>query len=98
MTNYASGRRIEYKAMQKLRDDGATFVCRTAGSHSPFDVIALFDNPPHSLWIQCKAGTKKTINRERKNWIPPKTAPFHHPELWLWELGKGEFEIVKQED
>lgn len=39
MTNYARGRRIEYRVMRDLEDSGYT-VYRTAGSHGHFDLIA----------------------------------------------------------
>ena len=39
--NYLKGRRAEYKLMQKLRKEGASYVMRTAGSHGPVDVIAI---------------------------------------------------------
>lgn len=98
MTRYASGRRIEYKAIEQLKAEGAVYAGRTAGSHTKFDVIAVFADPPHSRWIQCKSGCKATINRERKNWIPPELPPFHYPFLYLWETGRGKFEIIKKED
>ena len=40
-TNYKRGRKREYKVCKQLREDGYTIVQRTAGSHSPIDVIAI---------------------------------------------------------
>jgi Holliday junction resolvase len=52
LNRYAKGRRLEYAAMKALEQRG--FQCfRTAGSHSPVDIIAVAF--PHILFIQCKA-------------------------------------------
>ena len=50
--NYISGRAFEYKVMKELRDMGF-LVMRTAGSHGPFDIVAITDAGYVSL-IQCK--------------------------------------------
>lgn len=39
--NYQKGRRKEYKICDELKKKGFDIVQRTAGSHSPFDVIAI---------------------------------------------------------
>ena len=39
--NYIKGRRKEYKICDELKKKGFDIVQRTAGSHSPFDVIAI---------------------------------------------------------
>lgn len=39
--NYLRGRRKEYKIMDELEKEGYPLVMRTAGSHSPVDVIAI---------------------------------------------------------
>ncbi len=39
--NYVKGRRKEYKLCEKLRSEGNEIVQRTAGSHSPIDIIAI---------------------------------------------------------
>ena len=39
--NYRRGRAREYKIMDELREEGYPLVMRTAGSHSPVDVIAI---------------------------------------------------------
>lgn len=45
--------------MKMLRDAGIEVVCRTAGSHSKFDVIAI-DAEHHEIQlIQCKSGASK---------------------------------------
>jgi hypothetical protein len=96
VTYYTEGRRIEYKVMAKLREMGYTMVLRTAGSHSPWDVVAYKPDPPHSLWIQVKSGNKKYIDQEIRKWndTPPSLAPYHHCELWTWERFGREFKIV----
>jgi len=39
--NYVKGRRKEYAICEELRKKGFDIVQRTAGSHCPFDVIAI---------------------------------------------------------
>jgi len=39
--NYEKGRRKEYKICEKYKKEGYDIVQRTAGSHSPFDIIAI---------------------------------------------------------
>jgi hypothetical protein len=53
---YESGRRAEYKCMKEQRRLGYSIVTRSAGSHSPIDVIAI-DPLTHSIrLIQVKSG------------------------------------------
>jgi len=40
-TNYERGRKKEYRICEKLREEGFDIVQRTAGSHSPIDIIAI---------------------------------------------------------
>ena len=39
--NYVKGRKKEYKLVHQLKDEGWDIVQRTAGSHSPVDIIAI---------------------------------------------------------
>lgn len=48
--NYISGRNFEYRVKKYLEKEG-WFVVRTAGSHSPVDLVAFSLAP---LFIQCK--------------------------------------------
>lgn len=57
--NYVKGRRLEYEVKQYLMQKG-WFVVRSAGSHSPFDLIAIKDGVV-SL-IQCKNSKINSIN------------------------------------
>ncbi len=40
-SNYIKGRRKEYKIVNRLKLEGWDIVQRTAGSHSPVDIIAI---------------------------------------------------------
>ena len=61
MNKYNKGRRYEYEVKNHLEEMGA-LVLRTAGSHSPIDLIAIWDN---KIWaIQCKS--IKKINSKTK--------------------------------
>jgi len=69
VTNYERGRRIEYKAMTQLTDEGYT-VLRMAGSHGACDIISMKQSSPsHSaiIFIQLKREKyKKGSNYEVK--------------------------------
>lgn len=64
MTNYTKGRAFEYQVKKILEKDGQT-VWRTAGSHSPVDLIAVYKDTFGNMqinFIQCKTGKK--INKD----------------------------------
>ena len=67
--NYNSGRTFEYRVKQYLEKKGY-YVMRSAGSKSPFDLIAVQTKGKQSthgtLLIQCKHGAKIS-KREREN-------------------------------
>lgn len=59
--NYQRGRGKEYRVRRRLLDDGWPIVVRAAGSHSPFDLIAITPPLPNVgpgiiELIQCKSG------------------------------------------
>jgi len=71
--NYSRGRRKEYTICEKLRKEGFTIVQRTAGSHSPFDIIAI-DQKLHVIrFVQCKpenfSETEKSKLWEACRWL-----------------------------
>jgi len=59
VTNYARGRRFEWRVRDVLRGEG-WLVLRTAGSRGPVDLIAL--RPGEVRFIQCK--TRYPTDRE----------------------------------
>jgi hypothetical protein len=52
--NYIKGRRYEYKNMDMLWSIGCHIVFRSAGSHSPIDVIGIDLEKKHIFFLQCK--------------------------------------------
>ena len=56
---YRKGRRLEYKVVNQLRKDGF-LAFRSAGSHSPIDVIGIHAVKKEIRLIQCKAGKSKS--------------------------------------
>jgi|Deesub1362B_J571_1020462.scaffolds.fasta_scaffold00898_1 Holliday junction resolvase len=52
---YTKGRNFEYSIKKKLEDQGY-YVCRSAGSHGAFDLIAIKNGVPWG--IQCKASER----------------------------------------
>ena len=49
-TNYKRGRRKEYKICKELKKEGFDIVQRTAGSHSPIDIIAI-NSERMMIWL-----------------------------------------------
>jgi len=52
--NYEKGRRKEYKICNELKEAGFEIVQRTAGSHSPVDIIAIHKELGEIKLIQAK--------------------------------------------
>ena len=63
--NYLKGRRKEYKIVQKLRDEGFDIVQRTAGSHSPIDIIAIAKDIRVIKFIQSKPDSFSELDKQR---------------------------------
>lgn len=55
--NYINGRNKEYRIVKKYKEQGYDIVQRTAGSHSPFDVIAVNIKQERIKLIQAKPST-----------------------------------------
>ena len=68
--NYVKGRRKEYKIVHKYKDEGWDIVQRTAGSHSPIDVIAINRTTRKIKFIQSKPENYH-INKilEENDWL-----------------------------
>jgi len=68
--NYLKGRRKEYKVVNKYKEQGFEISQRTAGSHSPFDVIAVNKELRIIKLIQVKPDNfkKEKLNLEF-NWL-----------------------------
>ena len=94
MSNYRSGRDAEYAARQILKERGF-FVVRSAGSKTPFDLIALSSEdliflqvkrsttPPSAKWVSDRYQADLAGARE----IPrPKRSHF---QIWVMVPKKG---------
>ena len=71
--NYQKGAQREYRIVRKLREAGYHIVQRTAGSHSPFDVIAIDRTFKEIKLIQSKPKSlsenkKKELEKEH-DWL-----------------------------
>ena len=63
--NYRRGAAFEYERMEWHRERGAVVVFRTAGSHSPFDVVAIYNQGfPNVYFEQLKRKKKKKVSSE----------------------------------
>ena len=67
--NYVKGRRKEYTICKRLQKDGFDIVQRTAGSHSPIDVIAINKNKRIILLIQSKPKGYKSKKYDEFKWL-----------------------------
>lgn len=63
MTQYERGRRLEWE-VKKLYEEMGYLCVRSAGSHSPFDVVAFGERDV--VAIQCKLTTKSTMKEQKK--------------------------------
>lgn len=75
--NYIKGRAKEYRLMKKLKDEGYEIVARTAGSHSPIDIIGIkkIYDCVKVKFIQSKPkGYKKEKLMEELDWLNCKSA------------------------
>ena len=66
--NYQSGRNFEHRVKKHLEQKGY-YVMRSAGSKSPFDLIAVPMNNvllPDVLLIQCKHGAKISKSEKKE--------------------------------
>ena len=63
--NYVSGRRFEYTIKKELQDQGWIAI-RSAGSHSPFDIIAIKEDKILLLQLKKYKGGKMPLSEYRK--------------------------------
>ena len=62
--NYRNGRQKEYRIMKKERAKGIKYVIRSAGSHSPIDIVSIDVNERVIRLIQCKSRSMSEDARE----------------------------------
>lgn len=62
MSIYKKGRRKEYKICEELRKEGFDIVFRSAGSHSPIDVIGINTEEKRIKLIQSKRTLKESMD------------------------------------
>lgn len=63
-TNYRTGVRLEYRAIDLLSRRG-WYVVRSAGSHGTADLVALSPADGHAALVQCKTGRLKHEDWQR---------------------------------
>lgn len=62
--NYVRGRNKEYRLVKQFREAGYTIVQRTAGSHSPVDIIAVHKEKRKITFIQAKPNSMTENKKE----------------------------------
>lgn len=78
--NYVKGRNKEYAICHELREAGYDIVQRTAGSHSPIDIIAIDKVTKSILLVQAKPNNFNSDKIEKEN-------------AWLNGMFKVEFSV-----
>ena len=63
--NYLKGRRKEYSIVDEFRKKGFDIVQRTAGSHSPIDVIAISKELLEIVLVQSKPDNISSNKKEK---------------------------------
>jgi Holliday junction resolvase-like predicted endonuclease len=82
-TNYDRGRRHEDRAAQHLRENGYV-AQRIAGSHGPFDVVAINASGVRLIQIKAQGATSEQARRDLAALaVPPCVS------LELWERRRG---------
>jgi len=88
--NYRRGYLVERKAIKVLEQAGYV-VARTAGSHSPFDVVAVGPNGVRLIQVKrVKEGSFSTVlelAKEKISQIPRLQGVSR--EVWIWLDGEG---------
>lgn len=89
MTNYQRGYEIERKIVNEQRKRGYT-AFRSAGSHSPIDVVYFDGESIHLLQVKrVKKYSGNMFKKEIKEMEALRCPPFCHKELWVWEDNYG---------
>ena len=93
MKKYNNGRAYEYKLKKELEQDGAVVV-RASGSHSPFDLVAIY--PEGTILYQVKKTSLKKayFKQEIKQMQKIKTTCAKR--LAIWHNRKG-WEFIEVE-
>ena len=68
-TAYRRGADFERRVMKRLEEMGVSYCMRTAGSHTPVDIVAFWrygheSRQPTAWFIQCKSGKTKISRKE----------------------------------
>ncbi len=66
---YAKGRRKEYAIVHRLKQEGFDIAQRTAGSHSPFDVIAVHKEKKIIFLVQSKPEGWRGKKYDEYDWL-----------------------------
>jgi Holliday junction resolvase len=70
--NYVKGRKKEYRLCKELRGLGCVIVQRTAGSHSPIDIIAIDKKRKLIFLVQSKPDGYSSHKYDQFNWLNSK--------------------------
>jgi len=88
-SNYQKGRRKEYKICDDLKKAGFDIVVRTAGSHSPIDIIAINKNLKVIKFIQSKRTLSENMDYIKES-LKREIEIENH---WMNNIFRCEFEV-----
>jgi len=82
--NYLRGRSMEYRQMNRLKNDGYDIIIRSAGSHSKIDLLGIRKKDRRIKCIQCKP---HSMSKNKADAIEDDLS-------WLNDEFVSEFEVV----
>ncbi len=83
VTRYETGRQAEYRARDRLLEDGFHTVLRMAGSKGPVDLVAV--SPRFVKFVQVKSVAKERPFNQELDELRAWSAPDNcWKELWIW--------------
>ena len=90
--NYVNGRAKEYRIMKQLKEEGYDIVLRSAGSHSPVDIVAFKKPMQGKGWTY---GVKKCvcIQSKPKKFSTKKARQIENDLNWLNDEFIVEFKL-----
>jgi Holliday junction resolvase len=92
VSNYVRGRAREYRVKKMLLDTGAIYVVRSYGSHSMFDLTAVFPNQVKLIQVKkdrISKEEKESLVRFSKKVRNPMISVevwFTYPKLRIWKI------------
>jgi len=93
--SYAYAKQVEYEARNRLLQEGASLVVRSAGSRSPADLIAIFPKKGEIWLVQVKAQDVEEMGDLRtKFWALKSLEGMYELKAALFAKQKGRYQFL----